>query len=220
MSYQTFAITIRPRGGVTPDDQDLFDTWVKKKAKYYFLAKEKKDTDGEHIHAGIVMPKEWKMSNMRLTLKRLFPTWEEECLKHGIKCTVWYSIDFYEEYCQKEDDENIYDLNMPEDHDDIPFPPKDDKQMKRPISIWYHNLEEKWLAQDPVPTPTLQAIKEFVMKRMVVDRDLEIIADPRVFSQRCEALQRYINQDYTFPADEVLGCCNTCKKRKSILDFY
>ncbi len=219
MSYQTFAITLRPRGGITPADQKTFDTWMEKKCMYYFAAKEKRDTDGEHIHAGVAMDKEWKMSNMRLTLKRLFPTWEDDCVKHGIKCSVWYSMDWYDEYAQKEDDDNVYLVHMPQDKELVPFPPKDDRQLARPVSIWYHNLEARWLEQDPQPLPTPHNIRRFVRTLMFVDRSIEVIADTRVFNQRCKALERYICKDVESDDEVEMGVCESCRKRKHPSEF-
>lgn len=217
MSYRTFALTIRPRGGYSGDDLNTIHNWLTAKTQAYFIATEMQD-DKRHLHIGFQMDKDWKMSNIRLTIKRLFEkTWEADCLKHGLITKVWYSMDWYEEYSQKEGEEAIIHENLPEDWQPA-FPPEDDKQLKRPVSIWFAERLKEWNEETDNPNPSIRHVKEFVMRK-ILDFKIEAIADPKIFGQKCDLLHRFITSDHSFPEPEEYGVCSTCKKRRHVSDF-
>jgi hypothetical protein len=222
MSYRTFSLTFNCIG--RPEElQEKLDNWLLKKTQYFFIAKEKKDTEREHLHAGFVMDKPWYISNMRETIKRLYKndlTHEEKA--HAIEIKPWWSDDWYNKYCQKEGDEAIYLQELPEDFQEISalYPLKDDSQLKkRTHSIWYFNMEEKFNAQDPPVLPTLENIRRFVRIQMFVDRTIEVIADTKIFNQKCAALERFITKDPEESEEMPMGICESCKKRKHAGEF-
>lgn len=214
-----FAGTLRPRNGITDEDRVKFEKWVRKACTHYFFTLEKQETEGQHMHWGIVLPKEWRISNVRLTVRRMYPHWEAIELEKGIKIKPWYSDAWYAEYCEKEGPDAIYEQNMPENLADLPWPAEDDTQLKRPLSVWYDNLEKKYFQEHEHPPPTLREVQEFVMGRMVINRDVEAIADKRVFNQRCEFLLRYMWKDNSFAPVPEIGVCERCKQKRDYSEF-
>ena len=222
MSYRTFALTIRPRGGYTDDDLQTINTWLDSKTQAHFIASEMQD-DKRHLHIGFQLDKVWKMSNVRLTIKRLYEkTWEPDCLKHGLETKIWYSMDWYEEYSQKEGQSAIIKEHWPDDYEPA-FPPKDDKQIARPISIWYTKWEKIYIDDGCALPATESSVLAFLKRHMFVVRDMEVIPDMRILQMKVKALVAFLTHDESpsyldkRKTEEYWQTADQCKKCRKFL---
>lgn len=112
--FTTFAITIRPRSGVTDNDIKLFTKYVKKNCLYFYIITEK-DDDQRHIHSAIYLKKHKTRSNLCTFITRLFKHFDNEerrNLQKGIK--ILYSNSFLTEYMNKGDNTVVIERNLPE----------------------------------------------------------------------------------------------------------
>lgn len=233
--YQTYMGSLRPSGGVNEKDISQLCKWLKKK-RYYTCCIEKKDENGAdgksaaHLHFVWVEEKPTIQSNtlklLRDQLKHIVA--EMRCINlqqdgHCLYVSCWYNL---AGYCYSTKDEDILINNITEEDLEliIPslWPAKDDKQNKRQISVWFHNLHQAWEKmcknESVAPQPTIKNVKQFVM-RQILDYNIEAIADKKVFNQKCDLLLRFILDDDTFEEEQPMGVCEDCKKRKHPGDF-
>lgn len=123
--FTTFAITIRPRSGVTENDIIKYSVFVKKHCKYYYIITEKQE-DERHIHSALFFNIPKTRSNICTYLCRLFKdldSQEKSILQKGVK--ILYSNSFLVEYMNKGDGNIVIERNLPElDILDNYYPPK------------------------------------------------------------------------------------------------
>lgn len=226
--YQTYLGSLRPKGGVTDEDIQKVLKWLKKKM-FYTCGLEKKDTDGAHLHFVWAEHKTMEISNARKLLRAQLQhiVQQDRCVglgqeEHCLDVTIWYNKAGYD-YATKDNDILLTNIDEQEDFElIIPalWPEKDDQQNKKnTTSIWYHNLEKKYLEQHEHPPPTLKEMKEFVMGRMVNERDVEMISDKRIFTQKCEALLRFIRHDNRYDPEPEMGICERCRNKRDLCEF-
>jgi len=189
---QLWSITFRPRNGVS-DAQ--IETFIAHIAKYpqAFAVTEKKD-DARHIHAGIMVDTPWLQGNIRNTFLRLFvKDLDDKEKKVALIVKHWYNLDWYEQYCDKNDDTvSLYDNINP---DDLPFAEPDDKQDARPVSAWYRKMEKQLLEDTRFKPPyTEETCLAFLNTLQNLDRTIEVIPDPKQLQQKTRALKRFVEQ--------------------------
>jgi len=196
--FKTFALTIRPRDGVTDKHVETAVAWVRTRSDYYHIVTEK-DGSARHIHAGIVLKKEVSKSNLGTLLKRLFSDLasdEQKVLLKGVK--VMYNEDFIRKYLAKDDNTVVVASNLPEvGHLESYFPPKpiqSDGRTKR-CSIYYLELEKLWYehARPEEEVNTVNA-RNFLFKMMYSKRLISVIRDDRMIIQTARHLVRFIGK--------------------------
>lgn len=240
MSYHTFAITINLSDRPLPDElQQKIIQYVKKTSTYHCIAQEKEATPQEHWHLAVCLPKltkldnykKWYISNIGKHLTEL-----EVAAKKYLKITPWYSHGWVNNpqhgeclgeaefhgmgYLNKEEKPMISE-NLPDDMDDLLefYPAKNDSQLRRNTNaIWYMNAMKLWEERDEVKFPNTGVLKQFVTRTML-DRQMEVISDTKIFNQKVEWLRRFIEDDDTHPDPECYGTCHACKKRKHLSEF-
>ena len=207
--FRTWAITFRPRGGVTDNDLKLLDTWSERHP-YRLIGIEKED-DARHVHMAIVTRVATSPSAMKTTLlhvlksgtahaeKRLDPA-EIRTFRKGVK--PWYNHDWVDNYIgadrdHKEGDQyTCYRTNLPADLDELNeyYPPKDDKSLVKPCSIKYVKWEKLLLAEHScIPWEWTDADYErWLLKHMCHDRDIECQPDPRKRKQEAAMLHLFV----------------------------
>lgn len=123
--FTTFAVTIRPRSGVTENDINKFCLFVKKHCEYYYIITEK-EGDERHIHSALFFKIPKTRSNISTYLCRLFKDLdsdEKSVLQKGVK--ILYSNSFLVDYMNKGDGTIVIERNLPEiDVLDNFYPPK------------------------------------------------------------------------------------------------
>lgn len=113
-TFTTFAVTVRPRDGITDDHIALFTAFVKKHCTYYYIITEKTGSQ-RHIHSALFFRIPKTRSNVATYLTRLFKHFdsqEKADLQRGLK--ILYSNDFILKYMDKDDDTVVIERNLPE----------------------------------------------------------------------------------------------------------
>lgn len=202
---RSYAITIRPRFGVTDDQVKKFDSWVRKNCDYYYVITEK-DDDARHVHAGIFLKKHEILSNLCLRLTRLFKELdhdEKTVMRDGVK--RMYNGDFMSSYMAKQDATVVISKNLPEEStlEDY-FREVQPPQKKGPSCTdpYYGNLEKLWFQyKRPIEESNPVNLRHFLMRMMNVERVIKVIADNKKIFQLSCALSRYINKCDTWEVD-------------------
>lgn len=205
MAHRSYAVTHRPRGGVSDADISLFTKWVKKHTDYHFVITEK-DEDQRHIHAGLFLKKPTLHSNVAITLVRLFKDLDVEeraVLRSGIR--PMYNNDFIASYMSKGDSTVVIERSLPEVATlDAYFAEVPDKRKKGPTAVdpFYNNLEKLWyLHKRPIEECNPVNLRNFLMRMMNDLRVIRVISDNRKVFQISCALSRYINKETSWNVD-------------------
>lgn len=113
-SFKTFAVTIRPRSGITDAQIQAFTKFFcKGRTDYSYVVTEKVDNE-RHLHAAIVLKQPSSLSNFVTRVIRIYKDFdpdEKSNLRKSIK--IWYSDDFLD-YLKKGDDTVVIHSNLPE----------------------------------------------------------------------------------------------------------
>lgn len=140
---KTFAFTLRPRNGVSDNDIQKMEKFIKNKCEYWHLITEKED-DSRHIHAALILDKPMTRSDVSIYLKRMFKHLdpdEQKVMLQGLK--VMYNVDFINHYLDKDDHTVVISTNLPEQgYLESYFTPKPlpSQQRKR---LAYHSMMEE-----------------------------------------------------------------------------
>ncbi len=199
--YKAWSITARPRAGVT-DDQVTALTRFGYRSDYHLHGVEKEGAE-RHSHLGIYLPRLSTKSNIcnRLLAMpefRMLDGDERKTLRRGVK--IMYNTDFVMGYIGDEAKDDAFteaSRQLPDDLTllDSYYPDKDDTQAKKPLSIWYHTMEQHWRAENPVhPPKELGTLENFLYRLMYRDRVIEVISDPRIFKNKVQSLYYYIKK--------------------------
>lgn len=185
--YTTYAVTVRPRGGISDSDIRLFCEFVKKSCLYYYVITEKLDSE-RHIHSALVLKKAKCRSNVATALVRLFKHYDAEekaVLQKGLK--ILYNYDFVQNYMNKGDDTVVIENNLPESAFlESYFPPKPvsvDVSARRGLA--FHDLmityERYWheymSVTDVVNT---QTVRDFLFRLQYKERVIGLMDDKRL----------------------------------------
>lgn len=200
-AIRTFAITLRPRGGILDEQVDTLVKYIKKQCDYYYIITEKTGIE-RHIHAGIFLKKKKTKSNFTTDILRLYKDLDPEeksVMRKGIR--VMFNADFLGEYMEKDDDTVVLEKNLPEASTmdsyfaEVPLPKKKGPQA---TDTFYDNLEKLWYEyKRPIDEPTPKNLRNFLMRMMNYERKIRVIADNRKIFYISNALARYISrQDY------------------------
>lgn len=123
-TFKTYAITIRPRSGISDQQIQKFSKWVKRNCEYYYVITEKTE-DERHVHSALFLKTPKKRSNVSQCIVQLFKDLDPEeksVLQKGIK--ILYSNSFIESYMDKGDDTVVIERNLPEvSHLECFYPP-------------------------------------------------------------------------------------------------
>lgn len=196
--YKTFAITFRPRDGVTNDQIAKMEKWLRRHAEYHHLITEKEDLE-RHIHCGFVKKNESTVSNMRALMKGLFKgisAEESRVLSAGVK--IMYNEDWLSSYLNKGDDTVVISTNLPEaGHLESYFPPKPivSDNRTRKCSAYYHDLEKLWYEhQGPDVVYNTENARNFLFNLMYNLRCIPVIRDDQQIKQTARHLTRWMKK--------------------------
>lgn len=199
MEFKTFAITFRPRNGVTDYHVEKCMKWVRKHSLYYHVITEKSGS-AKHIHAAVFLHKEKTKSNVCVMWCGLFSDLDPEektVLRRGVK--ILYNYDWINSYLDKDDETVVVSSNLPEkSHLESWFPEKpvtvNAESRVRKCSVFYHELADLWRKHQPVTVEvnTMNA-RDFLFKLMYGLKCINIIRDDKAIIQTARHLVRFIN---------------------------
>lgn len=197
MKFSTYAITFRPKDGITDGQVTLFDKWIRKHSLYYHTVTEKTGSE-RHLHAGIVLRSPVTRSNVSIMLTRLISdlsSQEKRVFLNGIK--VMYNRSFIESYLSKEDSTVVVDSNLPEAAKlDTYFPAKPESSPRtKKCSHYYHELESLYHQHvEPGTDINTPNIRNFLFKMMYSERCIPVIRDDKTIIQTARHLVRWLNK--------------------------
>ena len=113
-AFSTFAVTIRPRDGITDPQIALFTKFFCKGRTDFSYVVTEKTGDERHLHAALILKKSCTLSNFTTQVIRLYKDLdndEKSNLRRGVK--IWYNDDFLT-YLKKGDDTVVIHSNLPE----------------------------------------------------------------------------------------------------------
>lgn len=213
MSYQSYAVTLRPRGGVTDTQVEYFDLWASKTCDYHVIVTEKLDKE-RHIHAALFLKACTTRSNLNnriLSIKDInLDATEKKVLRQGTR--IMYNDDFFDKYMDKEDDTQVISENLPDDREVLQayYPEVGDKRASKEFkgSVWYLNCEKLWYEYEGYPFTVhldYRHVSCFLHQLMFVDRKIEVIDDPRKLAAKTAALLKFIECTTRDPLLEIIA---------------
>lgn len=196
--YRSYAITVRPKDGITDRQVTLFAKFVRKTCDHYHVVTEKTGHE-RHLHAGLFLKDATTRSNFVTRIQRLFKdltTQEKSVLRQGIK--IMYNVDFINTYLDKDDDTVVIESSLPEaGHLESFFPPKPVPKAvaAKRCSLYYHELERLWFEHCPTDMEiTTRTIRNFLFKMMYQKRCIPVIRDDKQIVQTARHLCRWLTQ--------------------------
>lgn len=207
---KSFAITVRPRSGITDGQVVKVHKWLMKKSVYFHIITEKLDLE-RHVHAVMILEKESTKGNVGRSLCSLFPdldNGEKLVLKQGVKIafnTGWL------DYMNKPDNNTVViGSNLPEKHMlESYFPVKKENESKekpRKNLSYYGRLEKLWFEHQPsdkAPPVTALDCRHFLCDMMYNKRLIDVVRDDRTIFQVSRHLSRFVNKQATWPHEDT-----------------
>lgn len=239
--YRTFAITISPgEDNFRPKEihalfRNLLLNWVHGKGGHAWYVFEKGTRHViNHCHAGFLAGGFITANMLHEKIKELYYDRYElpaKCIKN-FKKYIWYKTDWVTKYMTKEGAENFYDGEIMafEDMDfsepEALYPPKGDTSavLKWRGDSWYVKQEEKYNAFWGIENSSdtcYERVDKYLRHAMYKKRTMAIVADPRIYHQKCAALTRYIMRDVRVPTPKRLKAKSTSKElEEELRQFY
>lgn len=197
--YSSFAITFRPRDGVTEEHITKFMKYVRRTCKYYYVVTEKVE-EARHIHAGLFLNSPKTKGAVVIDMKRIDPTLDDDekrNINRGVR--IQYNFDFIQNYLDKDDDTVLVSKNLPEvQRLDAYWPPREEQrlaQAKKAVDSYYANLEALWHIHAPVATDiTKDSVADFLFNMMYSARKIRVMRDDRTIKSTVINLKRYLER--------------------------
>ncbi|AXH79057.1 MAG: hypothetical protein [Circular genetic element sp.] len=202
MSYKSFAITVRPRDGITDKTVTALTKWFK--ALPYSVAVLEMQSEARHLHAQIWFNEPKTKGDISKQIHRIcdrtiseFDTSQLKVLRQGIKIAYsdWY-LDYLVDNDNKTDDAHIIIDNPPEKT--LDFYPTEEEQDKlqnkiNAVDPRMYALEQSFLERYP-DNLTLKAVAQFLSEEMFVNRTIKCVLQQRDRTALCKTLHAYINK--------------------------
>lgn len=202
---KAWAITIRPKNGITDEHIKMLPQWLSKWSfEERLYAVTEMEDEKRHIH-GVFLTysdKDIRQDNLKRGINTVLKKSLGECWsKHSLVLKYCYNHDWINKYCSKEHRDNaIYDSLG--EYDD--FLPSAEEQLEAirnsnqsVIDRYFHKLVELWQefekAWDVTAHPVIlkyQSLK-FIDEMMFVEKRISVIRDKKVVVQVAEAFLRY-----------------------------
>lgn len=200
--FQTFAFTLRPRGGVTDAQIDKLCKYYRKHCDWYKVVTEKTGEE-RHVHSVMVMKTPCTRSHVLVYLTRMYKDLSAEemiVLRNGLK--IWYNRDFLD-YIDKNDDTVVIEENLPEVSTiDALFPPPPPLPFLGQKKPYLHDTMEKYekLWKEHVPVHVIvntENARNFLMSMQFEKRLIGLLTDQQVV-QHAKWLVRWMLKANTY----------------------
>lgn len=189
MSYRSYCLTIRPRGGITDDTLKRVITWVEKQS-YGFLVVEM-ESEARHAHAQVWLLEPRTRGAICTSLVRIceetISDWDaaqKKVLRNGVKIAYsdWY-LDYLADNDDKEDSPDIRVENPPVITNE--FYPTEEEQLSQvrrrsAADQRYFELNEKlidWLRRREHDSITLYTVADFINDAQFGEKTIPVLKD-------------------------------------------
>lgn len=216
MSFQAFAITLRPKGGIIEDDLDAVSDYFVDKVDYYNVVTEM-EGDRRHMHASFYFKKPMRKCNLNLALSRLRVRsgryslrnqWEsmDSIWKVACKIKIIYN-DGWEKYLEKDEKLTRIDSKMPEDDKIIEAMwAKPNSIPKKQTSPWFHKMEKLWYEMyDTGDDVQYNTVGDFLFVHMYDLRTINVIKNDKDIRAAVVNLCRFIKRAKQIDIDQYPG---------------
>lgn len=212
--YKAWAITVRPRNGISDERVSDYKDWIEKSPKidgaYGVL---EKLAEERHLHLAVFFSEGRRKGDVnkqieRIFLKRPVEDGELKVLRSGTK--IMYSDDFIKNYLDKNDETQVVINVVPQDTlAYYPTPEEQEavKSQSRAVDQYFHSINEKYTSWLGDRMNDIQMVKWWMGIAMYEDKTIRVITDPRKLGQIIESLYRYSSSNGLCLVDEtsVLG---------------
>lgn len=205
--YKSFALTIRPRAGITNDTILAFKSWLSKQD--YAVAVTEMEGDSRHLHAQLWLNEGRTKDDVSKAVKRIcertISDWDAaqtKVLRGGIR--IAYS-DWYLEYLVDNEDkgevnnENII-INNPPDRTEHYYPSEEEqekvKQVSQAADPRFLAMEQEcneWLTMENKEV-TLKNIAQWLCYAMFSQRTMKVLINQRDRTALCKTLYAYMSK--------------------------
>lgn len=195
LKEKVFAITHRPKDGVSNDDIEKLTGYLRKKGNYYKIITEKEGHE-RHIHAVVYMKEPTFKKVVVRAVLNLYPDLlpeEKMVLRQGVKVSKskqWL------EYLEKGDSTVVIASNLPEESCiDAYYPKREEPARESKKITYYTRLETLWYEHARemlVANP--ENCRHFLFNMMYNERKIDVIRDDKTIIQVSRHLARYINK--------------------------
>jgi len=223
MAQKSFALTIRPRDGITDKTVASFKKWLGKQD--YSVSVLEMQNEARHLHAQLWYKEPKHRGDICKQVHRIcertienFDTAQLKVLRQGIKIAYsdWY-LDYLTDNENKTDNALILTNNPPEKSLDY-YPTEEEQEARKnqcnAIDQRMFALEQKFLEQNP-DNHCINAVAQFLSQEMFQNRTIKCIVQQRDRTALCTTLHAYINRsnsiDYFITPDP---------KGKALQDAY
>jgi len=199
--FRTYALTMRPRNGVTTNQISAVTKWIKKRCSHYHIVTEKTGA-ALHIHAALYLKVDVEKSNLtqvwiRLMKAQSLDSKELAVARKGVK--IMYNNDWVSTYLDKDDDTVVIESCLPELESLIQhYPPKPvtaTAAKARKCSAYYHELEALWEKHKrPLLEVNSENCRHFLFNMMYNERCINVIRDDKQIIQTARHLTRWLNK--------------------------
>lgn len=199
VKFKTYALTLRPRNGITEQQVEAFVAWIRKRSEHYHVVSEKTG-HAKHVHAALYLKVSVSRSNFCVVYSRLLKKFgldveETVVASKGVK--ILYNNDFVLKYLDKDDDTVVIASCLPEvSRLESFYPPKPEVNSRaEQHSQYYWRLEVLWFKYtSPEYEVHTANARDFLFKMMYSERCIAVIKDDRQIIQVARHLTRWLKR--------------------------
>lgn len=198
--FRTFALTLRPRNGVTDSQVETLTEWIRKRSEYYHVVTEKQGS-ARHVHAGIYLKKGVSRSNLVVIYQRLLKSFGLDYDERAVAIKgvhIMYNNDFVSSYLNKGDNTVVIATSLPEvGRLESWYPPKPAPKATsvERHSRYYYELEALWYKYTaPEFEVNTRNARDFLFSMMYAERTIAVIKDDRQIIQVARHLCRWLKE--------------------------
>lgn len=207
-----FNLTISVKEDISDECVKAVTKYLKKACKWYYIVLEQ-ETSKRHLHACIFFPKPQDKKKLRENIwGRYVKEYHSTSIgKFAVHIQASPGRKWLDEYLKKEETVQVLENELPENLDDLEFPPQDIQEQlmkakEEVADVFYlaHEVKYKEWLKEQVWVSSTETAHQYFLMRMFVRKDMRVICDSRRVHQMSVALHRYSTDSNKLTAKELL----------------
>ena len=208
--YRAWAITIRPRNGISDERVSDYIDWIEKSPKVagsYGVCE--KLAEERHLHLAVFFTEGRRKGDVNKQIERIFQRrvvedGELKVLRSGTR--IMYNDDFMKKYLDKNDDTEVVVNNVPPDTQE--YYPTDEEQeavksQKNAVDQFFHSLNVKFSSWRGDRCNDIQMVRWWFGFAMYDEKSIRVITDTRKLNQIIDCLYKYSTSNEYCLVDET-----------------